>query len=460
MGGREKRVTVSRTAALGLLAGTLAGSTIFVIVASAIAQGSLGSNDAYIEATHLPPLLTTAGAVVLDYDAYCVDPTVEEAETSCDVTGSAFVRAGASGHFRELPLARDGSTSRLAARVPTSISSSGDGFTYYAELRTGEGASTTLPAGGATAPHRSLPLGRAIQVDLGAHTFGEPARANERVVAAAWGDGPGEAGLEQGRNIPPIGPSTFEVDASGTVVLLDQAHRRVLRWRRGVPSPTQVPLDVDGTLADMTLAPDGTVYVLESVGRAGRTPLVRRFDPDGRPRGSTELAEGRSSRIGNGPAGPIVLQQPSQQWMSVATAGSLVEPDGQRRSGRSGRPHRGGTEVVVLRHGSEIRVALARSGGVLRSWRITSETALAEVQLAEPLGNHLVVVARVYTDERDEFLVLVLDEDGVRRSLSLDSADWAETSPLSRFRLVGSALFQLGSTPAGVFVDRFDLEAA
>lgn len=56
--------------------------------------------------------------------------------------------------------------------------------------------------------------------------------------------------------------------------------------------------------------------------------------------------------------------------------------------------------------------------------------------------------------------MLVLDEDGVRRSLSLDSADWAETSPLSRFRLVGSELFQLGSTPAGVFVDRFDLEAA
>jgi hypothetical protein len=41
---------------------------------------------------------------------------------------------------------------------------------------------------------------------------------------------------------------------------------------------------------------------------------------------------------------------------------------------------------------------------------------------------------------------------------SLDSVDWAETAPLSRFRLRGSSLYQLGSTSAGLFVDRFDLE--
>ena len=42
--------------------------------------------------------------------------------------------------------------------------------------------------------------------------------------------------------------------------------------------------------------------------------------------------------------------------------------------------------------------------------------------------------------------------------MSLDSADWAESAPLSRFRLLGSSLYQLGSTQEGLFVDRFDLE--
>jgi hypothetical protein len=40
---------------------------------------------------------------------------------------------------------------------------------------------------------------------------------------------------------------------------------------------------------------------------------------------------------------------------------------------------------------------------------------------------------------------------------SLPAADWAQSMPLSRFRLVGSSLYELGSTDAGVFVDRYDL---
>ena len=107
---------------------------------------------------------------------------------------------------------------------------------------------------------------------------------------------------------------------------------------------------------------------------------------------------------------------------------------------------------------SNIPETMPDNGANLRSWRITSETKLAEVQLAEPLGTHLVLVTRVYSDGRDQFVVLVLDRSGVRRTFALESAEWAESAPLARFRLVGSSLFQLGSTPAGVFVDRFDLE--
>jgi hypothetical protein len=93
-----------------------------------------------------------------------------------------------------------------------------------------------------------------------------------------------------------------------------------------------------------------------------------------------------------------------------------------------------------------------------RSWRLTSATPLAEVQLAEPVGQRLVLVVRMYEDDADEFAVLTLDRKGLVGRFTLDSADWAETAPLSRFRLVGRSLYRLGSTPTGAFVDRFDLE--
>ncbi len=460
MDGRWNASSRGLVATLGLLAGALTGAAAFVAVGSAVVTRGADSASVFVEATHVPPLLTEEGErAELGYDAYCIDPEAEPADLSCDLTGSVFIRAGVSGRFGELPLRSDGSANRLVARVPEAVASSPTGFTYYAEIEATSGrAAVTLPAGGASAPHQSLPLGPTIGIDLGQHVFGKTQRADERAAEIGWGDGQNEAGLEHGRNLTPIGASAFDVDASGGVVLLDQAHRRILRWRRGSTAPVRVPLAIAGTLADLSLALDGSLYVLESVSRPERTPLVRRFDSYGRELESTETAERTSSQIRQGPTGPVVLQQPSEQWMPVMSEGSRIAPDSQRRQGRNGRPLRGGGEIVVLRRGNEIRVAVVGPTGVRRSWRIASNTALAEVQLAEPLGQHLVVVARVYTDDADEFVALVLGAEGLIHRVSLDAADWAETAPLGRFRLVGGSLYQLGSTPAGAFVDRFDLE--
>jgi hypothetical protein len=159
-----------------------------------------------------------------------------------------------------------------------------------------------------------------------------------------------------------------------------------------------------------------------------------------------------------GSDGPVVLQQPSSQWRPVYADGASIDATGQETVGTMGRPVADGREVVVLRTGNEIRAALVTNGDVTRSWRVKSETPLAEVQLAEPLGTGLLLVVRAYSDTQDEFRVLQLGSQGLVGSASLDSADWAETAPLSRFRLVGSSLYQLGSNPTGLFVDRFDLE--
>ncbi len=444
----------------GLLAGVAAGTAV---AGAAVAhRAATGALEPQIEATHLPPLLTTPGEQVeLRYDIYCLGGEDDPADTpTCDADGTVFVRAGSSGPFREVPLSLDAAApeGRYVARVPEAIVASPAGFSYYAVLRSAtSGAALKLPAGGAAAPQRSLRLERSVDVRLGAHRFGAT-RADSRVAEAAWGKGPDNVGLEQGRNLTPIGGSTFDVDRGGTVTVLDEANKRLLRWRPNAPTPVGIPLGSDGALADMALAADGTVYVLESASAPGASPLVRIFGADGAAKGTVEVAERTASQIRMGPRGPFVLQHPSGQWMPIADDGTPLALQTQRQGGRAGRPLPGGGEVVLLRRGSEIRAALVGAGGVRRSWRISSDTPLAEVQLAEPLGNRLLLVARVYTDDEDEFLVLLLDQSGIVRRFAVEAADWAETAPLSRFRLAGSSVYQLGSTPTGLFVDRFDLE--
>jgi hypothetical protein len=108
----------------------------------------------------------------------------------------------------------------------------------------------------------------------------------------------------------------------------------------------------------------------------------------------------------------------------------------------------------------ELRLAELAGNAVVRSWRITSATPLGEVQLAEPLGNRLVVVAKTYIDDRSDYVALVLDRTGIATGFAIEPIEWAESAPLARFRLAGSALYRLGSTGAGLLVDRFDLEVS
>jgi len=455
-------------ATAGVAAGVIAGVGVLALAGVSIARGlETADRDpaALIDATHLPPLLTLPGeAVTLRYDVYCAAPGADpESGVPCDAGGTAYVRAGDFGLFRAVPLRLDAAASqgRYSAEVPSDILGALEGFSYYAVLRSNtSGATTRLPAGGQYAPLRSRPLGRAITVNLGSHAFGAPRRATARVASASWGGAPGQVGLEQGPELQPIGGSSFDVGATGVVNLLDEANRRVLRFAPGAAPPSSVAVGVRGTIADLAVGADGGMAVLETVGDDGATPLIRSFDPNGRSLGAWHIAERSASALELGPSGPTALEYPSSQWMPVLERGTAVAASTQRERGRAGRALGNGDELVVEREGSEARIAQVGPRGVRRSWRIQSSTPLGEVQLAKPLGDKLVVVLRVYSDGRDEFEVLVLDDRGAAKRFSVDSTAWAETAPLARFRLRGSALYALGSTPAGVFVDRYDLEVS
>lgn len=453
-------------APIGVVLGAAVGAA-FVSLAGATAPqpapSAAPAQASSIAVSHLPPLLTASADErrELTFDAYCLPATEVDSEAPCQATGSVFLRAGERGAYRAVPLRREPSRAegRLVATVPDDLARSSHALTYYAVVEdTATGATATLPAGGADAPYRSLPLGRPVEIDLGRHPFGAAHAASARVAEAPWGTGHGAVGLEQGRNLPPIGGSSFDVGVDGTVTVLDEANRRALRWRRGFAEPTVIPLAIDGTIADLAVA-DDAVYVLETAGPPERPGLLRAFAASGRVTGAIPLG-GHAYRVRIGVDGaPFVRDQTSGQWLrAVSRDGRPAPIAAQRSSGRSGQTTADGAEIIVLRRGDEIRVAVLGPGGARRTWRITSGTPVAEVQLAETAGDALVVVARVYTDDSDEFLALVLRPHGLVQRFAVRSADWAETAPLSRFRLAGSALYQLGSTPAGVFVDRFDLE--
>ena len=447
------------------LAGGAAGITIGILSGVALTSGSAGTSvlpasPEFIDGAHVPPALTLSEEpITLRYAILCT-PRADGAP--CDGSGNVFLRPGQSGPFRRLELQRgaDSLNGRYFVRVPDEIAANRDGLSYYALLRDdATGAETTIPAGGAAAPQVSLPLRKTIAADLGLHVFGRSRPRDARVVAAPWGSAVGEAGLAGSRELGFTGPSSFDVELGGVVTMLDQVNQRIERWDGGRPSAT--PAQVSGGLADLAVEPDGSVDVLEPPDRITPAPVLRRFTRGGALQWTQRLSDRMWSKLETGPDGPVVLQAPSEQWMPTAANDARLDRENQAKRGKQGRRLANGRDLVVDRVGSgELRLAETAGQRVVRSWRITSATPLGEVQLAEPLGNRLVIVLKTYTDERADYEVLTLDDSGVVQRFSVDAAEWAESAPLARFRLAGRFLYHFGSTSGGAFVDRFDLEVS
>jgi hypothetical protein len=278
--------------------------------------------------------------------------------------------------------------------------------------------------------------------------FGAVRAPTARAAGAGWGSGPDDVGLAGSKELGFTGPSSFDVEPDGTVDVLDSVNGRVQRWTAG--RRDTVPLGAALQLADFAAEPDGSVDVLDEHG------TVQSFRGDGAERWTQKIADRTWAKLARG---PIVLQQPSEQWMPLAAGGRPLSRADQRRAARSDKLLANGHGLLVDRVGeSELRLAELRGNAAFRAWRITSATPLGEVQLAESLGNGIVIVTRAYMDDRDEFVVLVLGKRGLVQTFSVASDSWTETAPLARFRLARGALFRLRTTPAGAFVDRFDLE--
>lgn len=433
--------------AAGIAAGVIGG----VVLTSASTAGPtpVAAGPVVIDAAHVPPVLTVPGEPIrLRYGLVC---TPRADGLPCDGSGIVYLRAGQSGPFHEYALQRgdESKDGRYYLDVPAEISGSREGFSYYATLRDdATGATVSVPSGGAAAPDLSLPLREPLTVALGRHVFGAVRVADAGVAEARWGADPGEVGLAGSRELGYTGPSSFDVAPDGTVDVLDSVNRRVVRWAHGALEP--VPLAGALELADFAAEPDGSLDVLDHAG------TFRSFRADGSERWAQKLADRTWAQLVRG---PTVLQQPSEQWMPVAENGTPLTRAEQKRAAHTAKHLANGHALLLDRVGEgELRVAELRGNASLRAWRITSETPLGEVQLAESHGNGVVIVMRAYTDDRDEFVVLVLGARGLVQRFSVASGSFTETAPLARFRLAHGQLYRLRTTQTGAFVDRFDLE--
>ena len=438
----------------GFVLGSLVGATFLtvnVVGASRPARPEAASSSTG-EVLHTPPLLVQAGRPVeLEYGVVCAPR--EESDGECAPQGSVFVRSAGTIDFEELPLARE-PEGRISVEVPPGHSD-GAGFEYYAQIDTGGREPAIVPAGAADAPQHAWSVASWTSVDLGVHRFGETEAPSSILAEFSWGKGPRMLGLDSGREQSRIGPSAFDIAPDGSAVVLDQVNDRLLVTRAN-PDPRELPIEFGGGEGDLAVEADGTIYVLE-VGSAGAGPVVRSYSRSGDLIAGTPLAEPVADMVRVGPDGPLVHAYPSEMWLPTGSGRPPLAPEEQIVGARAGRSVAGGLAVVVRASPDEAKLALVQGDRVTRSWVVRSSTNLGEVQLAEPYGDGLLVVVRVWTETVAEFQVLRLTPDGVAGSFAVDRAEWAETASLSRFRLHGRTLYQLRSAPSGVEIAAYEI---
>ena len=437
----------------GFVLGGLVGATFLTVnvVGASSPEPEGVTISSFGQILHTPPLLAEAGQPVeLSYDVVCGQTKDEPGET-CSPKGSVFVRASGAGGFVEHPLEQE-PDGLLSAEV-----SAGDGgFDYYAELDNGRGETATLPEAAAVAPQHVWPLQSWTTVDLGLEPFGETRSPSSVVSELTWGKGSQAVGLDSGQEQSRIGPSAFDVAPDGSIVVLDQVNHRLSRLRLGAGT-TQLPIPFAGGEGDLAVGGDGTIYVLDA---GASQPVVRSFTPTGDLIAGTPLAETIADMVRVGPDGPLVHAYPSEMWLPTGQGRPPLTAEEQLAGAKVARSVGGGLAVVVSASPVETRFALVRGGDVVRAWLLRSTTTLGEVQLAEPYGDGLLVVVRLWDEDHAQFRVVRLAPDGLAATFSVERAEWAETASVSRFRLHDSTLYQLRSSSSGVEIATFEIGGA
>jgi hypothetical protein len=127
-----------------------------------------------------------------------------------------------------------------------------------------------------------------------------------------------------------------------------------------------------------------------------------------------------------------------------------------------GMPTASGARLLRLGTERSVRLGSVRGDRVTGAVEIVSKVRFGEVALAEPdgTGGYVVVVHtwRTAPTPADQYQVIRVAGGRVLGTFAVANTSFAETPPLSRFRLGRDGrLYQMTSSPAGVKVVRFEL---
>jgi hypothetical protein len=391
------------------------------------------------------PVLVRAGErVLMPVDAVCATRDGRP----CQATVTVGVRTGTEGWGYVAARAVPGLRFDLTAPASRAVLGSESGAVdFFIRAKGPNGETASL--GGARPGHalrffvvRSLLTLEAPKVPFGS------VRKGEVELFLPWGTGPMRAGLVLGNESATLGPSSFDVDSSGRIHLVDSLQHRVAVFESGRPiRESRVEMSARTAVAIDT---GGVDHLADSTGSSVR---VRSVDPAGNVGPELALGPKLASEIRAVGDHAFVRVLPLDAWVRVGGPAGAIS---------AGLPGPDGGELIRIGRERSVRVATVSGDRVIRAVELTSGWRLGEVALAQPDGRGgfvvVVRVARALPAPADQYQVVQVSGGRIVGTFAVASDDFAQSPPASRFRLGPDArLYQLTSSPEGVRIVRFGI---
>jgi len=301
--------------------------------------------------------------------------------------------------------------------------SSGTARTGVVEFYTsaaGGGSVASLPAGG-----RWRPLRFYVVTSLRVVAVPRPSesRRGQTVLALPWGTGPGKAGLLPGNESPTEGPSSFDVDVSGRIYLLDGLQRRLAVFDRG-RLVREAALDAAAIPWDAAVRRDGTAFVLS---RDGEGLVSTQLSPGGSVRAVRRLGEAIPDRIRVATGQAFAHLLPMDAWVPVDDPSAMP---------LIGQPAGDGSALLSVVRGSAVRLGTVAAGSVADPLELRFDHQVGELSLAAPdgRGGYVAVVRFVSgTGAIRGYQVIRAGANGSLGTFAVRAVEFAEAATLSRF---------------------------
>jgi hypothetical protein len=441
----SRRRWIAGGVAAGILAGAVAGAGLFT---NAVPDPPSGPRPVVL---HAAPALVRAGRPVdLTVTSVCAKPN----DPACQVVdATAVVTPAGVGGSATVP-GRTGS-GVIRFRIPAALVEP-DGFSYRFELATASGATVAYPPGAANGAIRVVTTAGLPQRSLAPFSWDRIAAPAETVLRLPVGSTDGRIGIAgEGTEGGASGPSSFDVDDDGSIVVADWVNGRTQRFSaRGsyvaqAPLPPGRPLDIalsTSGLVATTLGVDAEAFELSTSGR-----IVGRY----------EVGYGVASRIVAGAVPRVRVG--SGQWIPVRSVpGAGLTAEDQARAQTATVPLADGSVGIAEVVDDRLAVAWTRPDGSRAGvvLRLPDGVLPGADYVVRPRDDGGALVVRGLWDATHfGVAVISLDAGGrVRGFALLPQPTTRMAAPFSTVRAGGDgAVFIARDAGDGMRIDRFEV---